>query len=76
MSTKMLDITPTWGEIGNLFMRLALSNEARAIEAMKPEIARAMASAQALVAIEKTLTDEQNSIVAKTLAAELTKQGY
>lgn len=71
-----IDMTPTWGEIGNLFMRLALSNEVRAIEAMKSEVARAMASAQALIAIQKTLTDDQQAIVAKTIAAELAKQGY
>lgn len=73
---KTIDMTPTWGEIGNLFMRLALSNEVRALEAMKSEVARAMASAQALIAIQKTLTDEQHAIVAKTITAELAKQGY
>ena len=76
MSANTIVITPTWGEIGNLFMRLALSNEVRAIEAMKSEIAKAMAGAQALIAIQKTLTDEQQAIVAKTLTAELTKQGF
>jgi hypothetical protein len=35
-----------------------------------------MAAAQALHEIRSTLTDEQAAIVAKTLSAELVKQGY
>lgn len=73
--TQELTPAPTWGEIGNLVMRLALSDEAHAIETMRPEVALAMACAQALVAIKDTLTDEQQDIVAKTIVEELSKQG-
>lgn len=71
-----IDMTPTWGEIGLLFMRLALSNETRALEQMKPEVAKAMAAAQALSAIRATLTDEQSKVVSETLQRELKKQGF
>lgn len=73
---KAIDITPTWGEIGLLFMRLALSDERRAVEAMRSEIARAMAAAQALSQILATLNDEQARIVSKTMVGELKKQGF
>lgn len=73
---KTIDLTPTWGEVGMLFIRLALSQEVKALEHMRPEIAKAMAAAQALTAIRATLSDEQKEVVSKTLTAELAKQGY
>ncbi|KWH50716.1 hypothetical protein [Burkholderia cepacia] len=73
---KTIDLTPTWGEVGLLYARLAASREVKALEHMRPEAARAFAAAQALQAITATLTDAQADIVARTLAAELTKQGY
>lgn len=73
---RTIDLTPTWGEVGLLFIRLALSREVKALGHMKSEAARAFAAAQALQAITKTLTDEQADIVARTLAEELAKQGY
>ncbi len=73
---RTIDMTPTWGEFGNIYTRLAESKEVKAIKGMHSEIARAMAAAQALQAITGTLTKEQSAIVAKTMAAELTKQGF
>lgn len=73
---RTIDMTPTWGEIGNVVKRLAMSRETKALNVMWSEVARAMAAAQALQAITKTLNDEQSAIVSKTLVAELTKQGY
>ena len=75
MTSTTVDLTPTWGDIGNLFMRLALSSELQVIENMRPEFARAMACAQALVVIEDTLTDDQKVLVANTVQRELAKQG-
>lgn len=75
-SETVIDLTPTWGEVGLLFMRLALSAEVKALEHMRPEIAKAMAAAQALTVIRATLTEAQNEVVSKTLTAELAKQGY
>ncbi len=73
---RTIDMTPTWGEIGLLFMRLALSDERKAVTAMRSELARAMAAAQALTQIESTLTDEQYRTVSETIRCELTKQGF
>jgi hypothetical protein len=71
-----IDMTPTWGQIGAMYVRLAESKEVKAIRAMRSEVARAFSAAQALQAIHSTLTDEQSAIVAKTITDELTKQGY
>ena len=43
---------------------------------LRADFAKAMAAAQALQAITGTLSDEQAGIVAKTMTAELTKQGF
>lgn len=76
MATETIDMTPTWGNIGVLYVRLAESQEVKAIRAMRSDVARAFAMAEALKAITPTLNDEQRAIMARTLAAELTKQGY
>lgn len=75
-STQTIDLTPTWGEFGNIYARLAESGERKAVRAMRSDMARAMASAAALNAIRDTLTDEQQGIVSRALCAELSKQGY
>ena len=36
-----IDVTPTWGEIGLLFWRLAMSGERAAVQEMRGEVARA-----------------------------------
>lgn len=76
MSLTTIDMTPTWGEIGVLYARLAESREVKAIREMRPDVARAFAAAQALKAIQASLTEAQSAIVAQTLTAELAKQGY
>ena len=47
-----------------------------AVRELRADFAKAMAAAQALQAITGTLSDEQAGIVAKTMTAELTKQGF
>lgn len=73
---RFIDMTPTWGEIGLLFMRLALSKEVRALQAAMPEIARAFALASAFVAIKDTLNESQRVKAAETINLELIKQGH
>lgn len=73
---KAIDMTPTWGELGNLYCRLAETQEVKAIRGMRSEMAKAFAAAEALNSISDTLTDEQRKLVSETLSAELQKQGY
>ena len=68
-----IDLTPTWGEIGLMFVRLAESSETKALRAMKPEVARAMGFAQAMTNVFPTLTKEQQAAVIRTAELEAAK---
>lgn len=53
MTTEMkveefVDIEPTWADVCLLIVRLAVSGEVKAIEAMRPDIAKAFAAAEAI----------------------------
>ncbi|HBP5913472.1 TPA: hypothetical protein NI803_004623 [Pseudomonas aeruginosa] len=73
---KTIDLTPTWGEIGLMYARLAESGEVAAIREMRSEIARAFAAAQALQAIQSSLPDDLNETACKVVTEELAKQGF
>ena len=73
---RTIDMTPTWGEWANIYRRFAELGEAKAVCELRGDFAKAMAAAQALQAITGTLSDEQASIVAKTMTTELMKQGF
>lgn len=76
MTPRKIDITPTWGEIGNIARRFALSNEVNAFKHLEPDIAKAFAMAEAMNQIMKSLSDEQIETVSRILVAELAKQGF
>lgn len=71
-----IDMTPTWGEWGNIYRRFAECGETLAVKHLAEDFARAMASCEALKAIVPMLTEEQKEVVARTLTAEITKQGF
>ncbi|WP_163057118.1 hypothetical protein [Acidithiobacillus ferrooxidans] len=73
---EKIDVTPTWGEFGRMYTRLAESQEVKAIRELRSEVAKAMAAAEALKAVQQSFTEEQHSIAANVMAVELTKQGY
>lgn len=74
---ETIDLKPTWGEVANLYMTLAERGaRPEALKAMRAEVARMAAACEALNAISKTLTDEQQATVARVMTAELSKQGY
>ncbi|SON76129.1 conserved hypothetical protein [Xanthomonas citri pv. fuscans] len=80
MATKeqgiTIDLTPTWGEVGNLIRRLIQGGETATVEQMDVDIARAFAAAQALQAIQKDLPDDLREIACAVVEAEMTKQGH
>jgi hypothetical protein len=76
MTTDTIDLTPTWGEVGNMYVRLAESGEVAAIRRMRSEAAKAFAAAQAFTAIQATLSEEQRAIASGVLTTELSKMGY
>ena len=73
---RTIDMTPTWGEWGNVYARFAESGEVAAIKDLRRDLARALAGAQALQAINGMLTDAQQSVVNSIMTEELSKQGY
>ena len=73
---KTIDMTPTWGEVGRIYLALLDSEEWKALRHARPEFARAFAGMEALNAVLPTLTDEQKATVSRVLAEELTKMGY
>ena len=73
---KEIDLTPTWGEAGNIIWRFAVSNEQAALKYMHNEFARAFAMAEVLAKIHTSLTEEQKDQASKIFCEELTKQGF
>jgi hypothetical protein len=78
MATKAetIDLTPTWGEWGNIFYRLVSTNERYSVENLRHDLAKAMAAAQAFAAIQASLTAEQATQANNVLRAEMKKQGF
>lgn len=74
--SEMLDVTPTWGEFGKMYVRLAESQEVKAIRSLRPDVAKAMAAAETFKVLQATFTEEQHTIAVQTMTAELKKQGY
>lgn len=71
-----IDLTPTWGEVGNILRRLIQGGETKAIEKMDVDLARAFSAAQALQAIQKDLPDDLREKACAVINAEMTKQGH
>jgi hypothetical protein len=72
-TVEFIDMTPTWGEWGRIYARMAESGEGAAVRHLRPDFDKAMASCQALKALAGTLTDEQMALVARVMANELAK---
>ena len=75
MTTETIDITPTWGEWGNIYRRMVESGATMVVQSLAADFKRAMACAAAFQAINLMLTEEQRDIATKVLLAELEKQG-
>ena len=73
---RTIDVTPTWGEVGNIIWHFATSNEQAALEHMHNEFARSFAMAEVFSRVYAALTEEQKDLAAKVLCEELTKQGF
>ena len=73
---RTIDLTPTWGEVGNIIWRFATSNEQAALKHSHSEFARAFSMAEVFSRVYATLTEEQKDLATKVLCEELTKQGF
>lgn len=68
-----INIAPTWGEVGLLFWRLAMSGERAAVEQMRSEVARAFAGMEVLSRLKSTLTPEQRAVFDEVWQVEQAK---
>ena len=73
---RAIDLTPTWGEVGNIIWRFAVSNEQAALSHIHNEFARAFAMAEVFSKLYKSFTEEQKDQASKILCEELIKQGF
>jgi hypothetical protein len=73
---KTIDLTPTWGEWGNVFWRFAISGEREALKPLRHDMAKALAAAQAFKEIQHSLPDDLYAQVSATFHAEMAKQGF
>jgi len=71
-----VNIAPSWGDVGNIIQRLAVSGERQALQKLWPQAAKAFAAAEALNQVMPLLNEEQKSVVAKTMVVALKEQGY
>lgn len=71
-----IDLTPTWGEVGNVIRSSIKMENWEGLKKADKEIARAFAMAAALTEVIHGLPDPIDKIVRETYAAELKKQGY
>lgn len=72
---EYIDLTPSWGEWGNIFYRFALSGERNAVKTLHPDMARAFAFAEAFKFLQPSLTKEQLLQATATIEDEMQKQG-
>lgn len=70
-----IDLTPTWGEIGNVYTRMAETGEHAAAREMHSEAARAFAFAEAFKTIHASLPADLRELAKATIGVELRKQG-
>lgn len=75
-SACRIDLTPSWGQWGNIYARFAETGETAAVKELRKDFARAMAACQALQELGNTLSDEQKTVIASVMARELAVQGF
>lgn len=72
----VIDLTPTWGEWGNLYTRFAESGETAAVAPLRRDAARCFASTEALKAIVDDLPAELRARLEAVYTVEMGKQGF
>ena len=73
--SMVIDLTPTWGEFGNIYIRLAETGERKACGHLKKDAQNAFAAAAAYSTIAKLFTPEQLILAAQVVNEELVKMG-
>lgn len=71
-----IDLSMSWGQVGRIYIGFAETRSVEPLRKMRSEVAKAFALAEAASALLPTLTEDQKTILAKTLTVELSKLGY
>ena len=71
---ETIDMTPTWGEVGNMLWMLAITGQTERLEIVKEDFAKVFAMTQAVKNLD--MTSEQVAAVKATMAVEMAKQGF
>lgn len=69
--SEYIDVTPTWGEVGKIYLKLADSGDRQALADMKPNAKRAFLAATGYQALVKTLTEEQKALATAAICAAM-----
>ena len=69
--SETIDLTPTWSDVGEMYIRFAESDEQAAIRQMAPEIRKAFAIATAAVAASKDWDESTKAAFDKLLTDAL-----
>lgn len=72
---RTVSLALTWGEWGNIFCLLVRDGERKALETLRPDLARAFAFAEAFSQIKSSLTEEQAKQADVVIKEEMRKQG-
>ena len=73
---RAIDLTPTWGEIGRIYLQLVQDGNQAPLEGMRTEVARAFAFAQFVTEVHSVLPEVLKNKLSEVVCRELTKMGY
>lgn len=71
-----VELGMTWGAFGQYYKAFAEGKQVRALQELRPELAKACAAAEAFRQIQKDLPEELAQKASKIINEELSKQGY
>jgi hypothetical protein len=73
---KTINLTPTWGEWGNVLYCLAISSAEKSLKNLRPDMAKAFAAAEAYRKIQHKLPEDLAAEADAVFRAEMAKQGF
>lgn len=74
--TNYVDIGMTWGQFGQMYKTFAEGRSVKALQELRPELAKACAAAEALRQIQAELPEELITKINKVMKEEMQKQGF
>lgn len=72
---RTVSLVPTWGEWGNIFCLLVQDGGVKTLKTLRPDLAKALAAAEAFNQIRSSLTEDQAKQADIVIEEEMRKQG-